>query len=121
MADARQALTEAEKMACVPGIWFADTPSGRMATVEGTGLGVWEILRNYEPHERTRARLAEWFDWLADWQLDAALRYAVEFPDEVQARIDLDNRVEAAMMRKQSWTGQEIVELLDSLGIDDPQ
>lgn len=37
-------LRESVRMRRVPGIVFADGPSGRRAVVAGTGLDVWEIV-----------------------------------------------------------------------------
>lgn len=33
-------------MRACPGIYFADEPTGREAKVGGTGLGVWEVIRD---------------------------------------------------------------------------
>ena len=116
MVDARQALTEVEKMARVPGIWFKDTPSGRTAMVEGTGLGVWQIMKLYEPPTYDRAWLRSYFHWLAGWQMDAAFHYYDLFRDEVQRRLDYDRRLEEVLMTKQSWTSQEIADVFSTIG-----
>src|SRR3989442_11212992 len=43
---AQELLEEALRMRQCPGIYFADEPSGRTAKIGGTGLGVWEVLRD---------------------------------------------------------------------------
>jgi len=48
-----EALSEAEKLRRVPGISFMDEPTGRCANVEGTGLGVWEIIEIISAGVRT--------------------------------------------------------------------
>ncbi|MHB8575693.1 MAG: DUF433 domain-containing protein [Dehalococcoidia bacterium] len=84
--------SEAEKLRRVPGIYFADTICGRMATIEGTGLGVWEIVKPYREFGDDWQELVDLFDWLSVEQLRAALNYYEAFPDEVDARISLEGR-----------------------------
>jgi hypothetical protein len=43
---AQELLEEALRMRQCPGIYFADEPSGRTAKIGGTGLAVWEVLRD---------------------------------------------------------------------------
>ena len=65
VADVTQELLdEALRMRRCPGIYFADEPSGRTAKVGGTGLGVWEVVRDVTrtgewSHE---CRRVEWLD-----------------------------------------------------------
>ncbi|MGH7433123.1 MAG: hypothetical protein ACREJL_05160, partial [Candidatus Methylomirabilales bacterium] len=40
-------IEEALRMRECPGIYFADEPAGREAKVAGTGLAVWEVIRDY--------------------------------------------------------------------------
>ena len=42
-----QTETEAEKMRRVPGIVFADGPTGRRARITGTGIDVFELISGY--------------------------------------------------------------------------
>src|SRR5262245_284184 len=44
---AQELLEEALRMRQCPGIYFADEPSGRTAKIGGTGLGVWEVVRDF--------------------------------------------------------------------------
>jgi uncharacterized protein (DUF433 family) len=83
---ARQAL-EAERMARVPGIYFMDEYRDRPAKVEGTGLGVWEIINQlrWVPHD-FEAQCAV-FEWLEPKQIRAALDYYAMYPDEIHAAI----------------------------------
>lgn len=72
------------------GIVFRDGPTGsRAALVDGPD--VWEICwvaRQLGSGEKAVDRLVEDFS-LTPGQVAAALRYAVEFPAEIEARIDL--------------------------------
>jgi uncharacterized protein (DUF433 family) len=39
-------MEEALRLRMCPGIYFEDEPSGREAKLAGTGLGVWEVIRD---------------------------------------------------------------------------
>ena len=82
-----KAQSEAEKMAAVPGIYFADEHDERVPKVAGSGLGVWEIVQIYVGSGRDMATLRRAFPWLEADQLGAALAYYAEFPAEIDAAI----------------------------------
>lgn len=42
-----------------PGIYFTDEPAGREAKVAGTGLAVWEVIRDYLAGGRDEGKLGE--------------------------------------------------------------
>jgi hypothetical protein len=80
VADVTQELLdEALRMRQCPGIYFADEPSGRTAKIGGTGLGVWEVVRDFSQDQKVDRMKA---------QITAALMYYTRYRDEVQARID---------------------------------
>src|SRR6266852_5562118 len=84
---AQELLEEALRMRHCPGIYFADEPSGRIAKIGGTGLGVWEVVRDFrKDHDADRMRAA--FPQLSQAQVTAALMYYGRYRDEIQARID---------------------------------
>jgi len=88
LADVTQELLdEALRMRQCPGIYFADEPSGRTAKIGGTGLGVWEVLRDYGT-DQDADRLRKAFPWLSQAQITAAFMYYARYRDEVQAEID---------------------------------
>jgi len=88
VADVTQELLEeALRMRQCPGIYFGDEPSGRTAKVGGTGLGVWEVLRDFSKNGDA-ARLRKAFPQLSQAQITAALMYYARYRDEVQAQID---------------------------------
>lgn len=92
---ANEMLLEAIKMRRIPGIVFADSPSGgRVARVAGTGLEVFEMVQAYRSVEKSWDRLKEAFHWLSEAQLRAALAYADAYPDEIEERI----------RRNEQWT-----------------
>lgn len=69
-----------------PGIYFALEPAGRTAKIVGTGLGVWEVLRDFV-HDRDVERLQRAFPQLSRSQLTAALMYYTRYPDEVRREV----------------------------------
>jgi uncharacterized protein (DUF433 family) len=70
-----------------PGIYFAAEPSGRTAKVAGTGLGVWEVLRDFVRDEALdRVRRA--FPQLSAAQLTAALIYNKRYSDEILREVE---------------------------------
>ena len=94
-------LREADKMRRIPGIVFADSPSGgRVARVAGTGLEVFEIVQAYRSVENSWPRLKESFAWLSDNQLRAAIAYAEAYPEEIEEHI----------RRGEQWTPQTVWE-----------
>ena len=95
---ANEMLLEGIKMRRIPGVVFADSPSGgRVARVAGTGLEVFEVVQAYRSLENSWARLKVAFDWLSDTQLKAALAYSEAYPEEIEERI----------RRDEQWTADE--------------
>ena len=84
---AQELLDEALRMRQCPGIYFADEPSGRTAKVGGTGLGVWEVVRDFS-RDQDAERLRRAFPGLSQAQITAALMYRARYRDEIQAKID---------------------------------
>jgi len=58
---AQDLMEEALRLRTCPGIYFADEPNGREAKLAGTGLGVWEVIRDYLELGRTRRRFESSF------------------------------------------------------------
>jgi len=84
---AQELLEEGLRMRACPGIYFASEPTGRTAKVAGTGLGVWEVLRDFVGNQNVE-RLREAFADLSPSQLRAALLYFNCYPDEVRAAVE---------------------------------
>lgn len=80
-------LTEAEKMLRVPGTVFVDGPAGRCARIAGSGLEVFELIGQYWASNENLEELLEGFHWLTGDQILAAIRYAREFPEEIEAML----------------------------------
>jgi len=83
-----QVLEEGLRTRAYPSIEFRDSPAGRQAYVSGTSLAVWEValvtstFKEWERVERTAQHLR----WPAA-RVQAALRYAAAFPDEIEAAL----------------------------------
>lgn len=84
---AQELLDEALRMRQCPGIYFADEASGRTAKIGGTGLAVWEVLRDFSSDEDPD-RIRKAFPQLSQAQVTAALMYYTRYREEVQAKID---------------------------------
>ena len=85
---AQQLLEEAIRTRECPGIYFADEPRGRTAKIMGTGLGVWEVIRDYMAVGEREDRLREIFPQLSPAQISAARNYFLRYRDAIQRRID---------------------------------
>ena len=84
---AQELLEEALRVRQCPGIYFADEPSGRTAKIGGTGLAVWEVLRDF-PTDNDPKRARRAFPQLSQAQLTAAFMYFSRYPEDVQRQID---------------------------------
>jgi uncharacterized protein (DUF433 family) len=88
-------LDEALRMQTCPGIFFADEPAGREAMIAGTGLGVWEVIRDHLAAGQDEAKIRKAFPQLSGAQIRAALLYYEKYAAEVDAEI-ADNATPAA-------------------------
>jgi uncharacterized protein (DUF433 family) len=87
VADVTQELLdEALRMRQCPGIYFADEPSGRTPKIGGTGLSVWEVLRDHVG-DRGPDHVRDAFPQLSQAQVTAALMYYARYGDEIRAEI----------------------------------
>jgi uncharacterized protein (DUF433 family) len=76
----------------VDGIIYA--PLTRCACIHGTGLEVWEVVREYQAVGRDFERLRVCFDWLTDDQLKAAFRFAELNPAFIADRLGREDRAD---------------------------
>ncbi len=70
-----------------PGIYFASELAGRTPKIVGTGLAVWEVLRDFV-HDKDGDRLQRAFPQLTRSQLTAALMYYTRYAAEVEREVD---------------------------------
>ena len=97
---AQELLDEALRMRQCPGIYFADEPSGRTAKVGGTGLGVWEVVRDFSRNQDA-VRIRKAFPRLSQAQITAALMYHARYRQEIQAKIDANAALTPEAIEKQ--------------------
>jgi len=97
---AQELLDEALRMRQCPGIYFADDPSGRTAKVGGTGLGVWEVVRDFS-RDQDAVRIRKAFPQLSQAQITAALMYHARYREEIQTKIDTNAALTPEAIEKQ--------------------
>ncbi len=83
-----------------PGIYFAEEPTGRTAKIGGTGLAVWEVLRDFSGDEDPK-RLGAMFPQLSQAQLTAALMYYRRYGEEIQSSIDANNTLTSERLERE--------------------
>ena len=108
---AKTLLDEGLRMAAHPGIVFRSGPAGRRAGLAG-GPDVWEVIRVFQGATRPGAgRLQQTAELtgLSPGQVQIAVRYYADYPDEIDGwirRIDEDaDAAEVAWRRGRSLLG----------------
>jgi uncharacterized protein (DUF433 family) len=91
-------LEEALRLRRCPGIVFTWGPSGRRATVAGSGIDVWEAIAKLKLLGGNHSRLRRHYHWLSEAQLRAALSYYQAFPQEIDRRLE----------QEEAWTRERI-------------
>lgn len=81
-------LEEALRMRECPGIHFANEPAGREAKVAGTGLGVWEVVRDYLAAKKSVRALGKSLPRLSEAQVKACLLYYSKYSHEIDAEME---------------------------------
>jgi uncharacterized protein (DUF433 family) len=84
---AQELIEEGLRMRACPGIYFASEPSGRTAKIAGTGLAVWEVLRDFA-RDADEERLRRAFPQLSGAQLGGALMYYTRYPEEIRREVE---------------------------------
>jgi uncharacterized protein (DUF433 family) len=83
-------IEEGIRMRRIPGTAFADGPTGRRAIVAGTGLDIWEVIATWKAADGSDTVLRQSYPWLTEPQLRAALAYYELYPEEIDARLELE-------------------------------
>jgi len=95
-----EVVEEGVRMRRCPGIVFADGPTGRRARVAGTGIDVWEIVRDYKACGEDFQQLQEALDMLTETQLRQALTYYQLYPEEINQRLAQEATLTEATIRE---------------------
>lgn len=64
-------------------IVFRDSPAGRQAYLQGSGLAVWEVMEVARHYGMDAKKTGRHLQWPAD-RVSAALNYAEAFPEEIE-------------------------------------
>ncbi len=96
---AQELIEEGLRMRECPGIYFATEPAGRTAKISGTGLAVWEVLRDYVKDGDAR-QLRQAFGHLAEAQITAAIMYAGRYPEEIRREVEANAALTPAALEK---------------------
>jgi uncharacterized protein (DUF433 family) len=96
---AQELIEEGLRMRECPGIYFATEPSGRTAKIAATGLGVWEVLRDFVQDEDLE-RVPRAFPQLSSAQVSAALIYYKRYPDDVRRQVDVNASLTADVLEQ---------------------
>ncbi len=83
----QELIEEGIRMRECPGVYFAPEPTGRTAKIAGTGLAVWEVLRDFV-RDKNMERLQRAFPQLSRSQITAAVLYSARYPEEVRREVD---------------------------------
>ena len=97
-ATLNRLIDEGVRMAKCPGILFTDGPSGRRASIAGTGVDVWEVVRTLRSCQGDETAMRALYPQLSHAQIAAALRYAKTYAGEIAERIALADAVESEAM-----------------------
>jgi uncharacterized protein (DUF433 family) len=84
---AQELIEEGIRMRECPGIYFASEPAGRTAKIAGSGLAVWEVLRDYV-QDQDIERIRRAFGQLSQAQITAAVMYYGRYPEEIRREIE---------------------------------
>lgn len=96
---AAELLTEAAKMRRVPGVGFAEGPTGRRATLPAVGIDVFTVVGAFRSVGGDWEALKQAFHWVPERLLRTALVYAETFPDEIEGRL----QAEEAWTQERLW------------------
>ncbi len=93
-------VEEGVRMRRCPGITFTDGPTGRRATIAGSGVDVWEVIRTAKTCTNRR-QIKRAFPRLSPSQIEAALTYYDCYPDAIDRRIE-ENEGSFAILQRRS-------------------
>jgi len=92
-------IDEALRMADHPAIEFRDSVVGRQAYLRGSTLAVWEVVMLVRERKNEAEATAAYLGWpLA--RVEAALRYAAAYPEEIEAALRENMAVDADALRR---------------------
>ena len=92
-------IDEALRMADHPAIEFRDSAVGRQAYLRGSSLAVWEVVMLVRERKNDAEARAAYLGWPVA-RVEAALRYAAAYPEEIEAALRETMAVDADALRR---------------------
>jgi len=92
-------VEEALRMAEYPQIDFRDSMAGRQAYVKGSGLAVWEVVMVARDYKGDAEKVAAHLQWPLT-RVQAALIYARDYPDDVNAALADNDACDFAALQR---------------------
>jgi uncharacterized protein (DUF433 family) len=92
-------IDEALRMADHPAIEFRDSVVGRQAYLRGSSLAVWEVVMLVRERKGDAEATAAYLGWPVAC-VEAALRYAAAYPEEIEAALRETMAVDADALRQ---------------------
>ena len=81
---------------------FVGPPGQRRAALAGTGVDVWEVVRDHRALGGSVARLARSLEWVPREKLEEALAYAAAHSEEIDERLE----------REAGWTEESLAQAM---------
>lgn len=77
---------------------FRDSAAGRQACMQGSTLGVWEVMLLFRSYKGDAPAVARHLRW-PEAKVQAAVNYAEAFPDEIQEAIAENDAVDLKALK----------------------
>jgi len=81
---------------------FVGPPGQRRAALAGTGVDVWEVVRDHRALGGSVARLGRALEFVPREKLEEALAYAAAHPEEIEERLE----------REAGWTEESVAQAM---------
>jgi hypothetical protein len=78
---------------------FRDSPAGRQACIQGSTLGVWEVMLLVRAYKGNAAEVAKHLSWPVA-KVQAAANYAESFPEEIEEAIAENDVVDLVALKR---------------------
>ncbi len=87
---------------------FRDSGRGRQACIQGSSLGVWEVMAIARDYQLDRGAVARHLSW-PETKVQAAFNYAEAFPEEIAAAIQDNDAVDFESLKRMLPQATEFV------------
>ena len=87
---------------------FRDSAAGRQAYVQGSSLGVWEVMLLLRSYNADVSRVARHLRW-PEPKVQAAINYAESFPEEIQGALSENDSADFETLKRMAPQAADIV------------